>query len=168
TQTFTFDACTNGQGRLCKVADPHGELTYTYDPQGRVLTQGQRIGSSSVSFGQAYVYDPQGRLAGIGYPGNVSVGYGYTAGRVTAMSVKIGSTTHSVATDIRYRPYGPMTGWTYGNGLTRAYAFDEGYAAGDERLTSLLTLNGSTPVQGLTYAYDKMNRITRIANAVNT
>src|SRR5690606_35131174 len=48
TQTFAYDTCTRGKGRLCKVTDPHGELTYTYSPQGQVLSQGQRIGTSSV------------------------------------------------------------------------------------------------------------------------
>lgn len=163
TQAFTYDNCTNGKSRLCKIADPHGELTYTYNPQGRVLTQGQKIGTSTVSFGQTYVYDNLGRLTGVNYPGGVSAGYGYANGQLAAMTVKIGSTTHNVATNITRLPFGPVTGWTYGNGLTRAIAYDL-----DGRPTSVRTnVSWNTAVQNLAYLYDQNDQITRITNAID-
>ncbi len=163
TQTFTYDNCLNGKTRLCKIADPSGELTYTYSPQGRVLTQGQKIGASPVNFNQSYTYDTMGRLTGIGYPGGVSVGYGYNNGRVRAMTVKIGSTTHNVATRILYQPFGPASSWDYGNGLARNVNYDM-----DGRVMSVQTWNGGSFVQRLGYEYTIANEISKITNHVNS
>ncbi len=161
TQTFTYDACGNGKGRVCRITDPHGELTYTYTPQGNVLTQGQSMAGSSINFGQAYAYDNMGRLTGISYPGGVSVGYGYTLGRLSAMTVKVGAATHNVVTGMQYQPWGPVTGWTYGNGLTRHAVYDQ-----DGRMTTLRTRNGNTNFQNLAFTYERTDRIARIANGM--
>ncbi|KRG82994.1 hypothetical protein ABB34_13285 [Stenotrophomonas daejeonensis] len=162
-QTFAWDTCSNGKGRLCGVADSKGELTYTYTPQGQLLTQGQKIGTSTVNFGQSYAYDNLGQLTGISYPGGVSVGYGYLLGQVQAMTVKIGSTTHNVATQLRHEPFGPLSSWTYGNGLMRTASFDM-----DGRLTALSTRNGAAYSQKLDYQYTTANEISRITNAAIT
>ena len=161
-QVFVYDTCTNGKGRLCKVADPHGELTYTYSPQGQVLTQGQTIARSAINFGQAYVYDDVGRLTGISYPGGVSAGYGYANGHLSAMTAKIGNTIHNVATNIRYLPFGPATSWDYGNGLTRDLSYDQ-----DGRLTKLNTKNGTAFIQRLSYGYTPYDEISGVTNHVN-
>ena len=168
TQAFIYDTCASGKGRVCKVADPSGELTYTYSPEGLRLTQGQKIGTSSVNFGQVYVYDSLGRLTGISYPGGVSVGYGYTLGHLTAMTAKIGSTTHNVATNIQYMPLGPATGWTYGNGLTRNLLYDQNNTVGDRRLTGVKTMNGGSTLQSLLLAYDAGDQVSRIMNYIDT
>jgi len=162
-QTFAYDSCTNGKGRLCKVTDPQGDLTYAYSPQGRVLSQGQKIGSSTVNFGQAYAYDNVDRLTGIAYPGGVSVGYGYNNGQLSAMTVRIGTTTHNVATNLQYQPLGPVKSWTYGNGLTRGLSYDL-----DTRLTELSTKNGSAFVQRLEYQYTPHDEVQKITNHTNT
>ena len=162
-QTFAYDTCSNGKGRLCRVADPHGELTYTYSPQGQVLTQGQKIGSSTVNFGQAYAYDDLGRLTGISYPGGVSAGYGYASGRLTAMTVKIGSTTHNIATNIQYEPFGSIKNWNYGNALVRNQSYDQ-----DGRLTELGTKNGGAFMQRLGYQYTVHDEVQKITNHANT
>ncbi len=162
-QTFTYDNCLNGKTRLCKIVDPTGELTYAYSPQGQVLTQGQKIGVSPVNFNQSYVYDNMGRLTGIGYPGGVSVGYGYNSGRVKAMTVKIGSATHNVATRMLYQPFGPASSWDYGNGLTRNMNYDM-----DGRVVGIYTQNGGTFVQGLGLEYSNTNEISKITNYVNS
>ncbi|MEZ0470475.1 RHS repeat-associated core domain-containing protein [Luteimonas salinilitoris] len=160
-QSFTYDSCGNGKGRLCQVLDWYGQLDYTYSPEGQLLKQDQRIGTSSIDFGQAYSYDNMGRLVGISYPGGVSVGYGYTYGRLKAMTARINGTTRSVATNLQYEPLGAAANWTYGNGLTRNQTYDL-----DGRLTSLKTFNGSYTAQHLAYTYDSADQITRIANGV--
>lgn len=167
-QTFAYDNCPNGIGRLCKAIDPHGELTYTYSPQGQVLAQGQKIGDSTFNFGQAYTYDDIGRLTGISYPGGVSAGYGYAGGRLSAMTVRVGGTDHNVATSIQHQPLGPAKGWTYGNGLTRNLYYDQNFVAGDGRLTGLTTMNGGSTLQSLLLNYDAYDQITQITNFVNT
>lgn len=163
TQSFAYDGCGNGKGRLCTVTDPTGTLNYSYTPDGRRLTQHQTMAGSGIAFNQGYTYDAVGRLTGIAYPGSVSVGYGYANGRLRAVTARINGTTHNVTTNIAYQPFGPATGWTYGNGLTRTLAYDV-----DGRLTSLRTRDGSSNRQSLGYTYDTANRITRINNAVTT
>ncbi len=121
------------------------------------------IGASPVNFNQSYTYDTMGRLTGIGYPGGVSVGYGYNNGRVRAMTVKIGSTTHNVATRILYQPFGPASSWDYGNGLARNVNYDM-----DGRVMSVQTWNGGSFVQRLGYEYTIANEISKITNHVNS
>ncbi|WP_111266766.1 DUF6531 domain-containing protein [Marilutibacter maris] len=158
---FTYDACANGKGRLCQVWDEYGQLDYTYTPEGLLETQQQRIGGAS-GFDQGYAYDNLGRLTGISYPGNVSVGYGYSYGRVKTVTATIGGVTHTLASNIQYQPFGPMANLTYGNGLARTRLFDT-----DGRVTGIHTKNGSTSLQSLAYLYDKNDRITRITNGVD-
>lgn len=164
--TFTFDACTNGKGRMCTVTDPHGVQSYTYTPQGQKLTQGQTITGSSLDFGQAFAYDDLGRLTGISYPGGVSVGYGYLLDRVTAVTAVIGGTNYNVATGIGYQAFGPVTGWTYGNGTTRDLTYDQNYAAGDRRPTVIRTMNGGITLQRLVRTYDVADQATRTQDYV--
>lgn len=168
SHTFTWDNCTNGKGLPCRIADPHGELTFAYNPQGQITSRGQKIGPSSINFGQAYTYDNQGRLTGISYPAGVSVGYGYLHGRLSAMTARIAGTDFNVATGVKYQPFGPMTGWSYGNGLTRTYAFDQNAVVGDRRLTGVVTKNGATTLQSMLLAYNSHNEISKITNYVNT
>ncbi|MCF7223105.1 RHS repeat-associated core domain-containing protein [Marilutibacter chinensis] len=157
---FTYDTCTNGKGRLCQVWDWYGQLDYTYTPEGLLATQHQRIGGTA-GFDQGYAYDNMGRLTGISYPGNVSVGYGYSYGRVKAVTATINGVAHTLASNINYRPLGAMAGLTYGNGLTHTRTFDT-----DGRLTGLYTQNGSTSEHVLTYLYDEVGRISKITNGL--
>lgn len=162
THSYAYDTCSNGKGRLCKVTDPDGQLDYAYSPQGLLLSQAQRIGTSTLAFGQSYVYDGLGRLTGISYPGGVSVGYGYSYGRIKAMTTIINGVTHNVATNLQYQPFGPAENWTYGNGLTRLLPRDL-----DGRVTGVLTKNGSTSVQNLSYSYRANNAVTKLTNGIN-
>ncbi len=163
SHSYVYDSCSNGKGRLCRVTDPDGQLDYAYSPEGLLLSQAQRIGASTIAFGQAYAYDGLGRLTGISYPGGVSVGYGYSHGRIKTMTAIINGVTHNVATNIQYQPFGPAANWTYGNGLTRLLPRDL-----DGRVTGILTSNGSTHVQNLGYTYNANDQITKLTNGVNS
>ncbi|MBB1059567.1 RHS repeat-associated core domain-containing protein [Marilutibacter spongiae] len=167
TQEFAYDVCSNGKGRICRITDRTGELTYTYNPQGSRLTQGQRIGTSSINFDQAYAYDNLGRLTGISYPGGVSLGYGYSLDSLVAVTANIGGVAKNVATGIQHLPWGAIAGWTYGNGITRSHQYDQGYAIGDQRLTSIYSRNGSSFIQSRTLEYDTRDLITQIENGVS-
>lgn len=162
THTFAYDVCAGGKGRLCQVVDPKGQLDYTYSPQGWLLTQKQRIGSSAIAFDQAFAYDGLGRLTGISYPGSVAVGYAYESGRLSAMTATIGGVVKTVASDLAYQPFGPLVGLTYGNGLTRGHNFDT-----DGRLTGISTMNASSVIQSLTFQYNVNDEITKITNGAN-
>ena len=43
TYTFTYDAGTNGKGRLTGASDFAHSMTWSYDSQGRVINKGQTI-----------------------------------------------------------------------------------------------------------------------------
>ncbi|WP_187775837.1 RHS repeat-associated core domain-containing protein [Luteimonas suaedae] len=161
TQSFAYDSCSNGKGRLCQVVDPYGQIDYTYTPEGLPVTRQQKIGNAG--FDQSYAYDNMGRLTGISYPNNVAVGYGYRYGRVRAVTATINGATHTIANNIDYRPFGPMAGLNYGNGLAHTRAYDI-----DGRLTGIYTKNGSTNVQSLDYLYDMNDRITRMTVGTNS
>lgn len=163
SKVLSYDNCPNGKGMVCGVADPYGELGYAYNAQGSVTAQSQRIGTSSIDFGQAYVYDSVGRLTGISYPGGVSAGYAYVNGRLAAMTVGIGGVQQTVATQFESLPHGPVRGWTFGNGLKRATHYDP-----DGRLTELSTIDGASFVQRLTYEYTSHNEIRQIYNHVDS
>jgi RHS repeat-associated protein len=157
---FTFDTCTNGLGRLCRIVDPSGQLDYAYTPEGRITTQLQNI-LGATGYNQSFNYDTMGRLAGISYPNGVAVGYGYSYGRVKAVTVTVNGVTQTMASNLRYRPFGPMADLTYGNGLVHTRLFDS-----DGRVTGRFTKSGSTNELSLAYLYDANERITRITNGV--
>lgn len=163
TQTFTWDSCTNGKGRLCGVSDPTGTLAWTYNSAGEPLSQAQTMAGSGIAFNQGYVYDAAGRLTRINHPGSVSVLYDYTRNHVTGVRAIVGGSTQNVATGIGYQPFGAMTGWTYGNGLVRNQLW---HASG--RLSELNVKNDSANVQRLAYGYNAADAITKIANHVNS
>lgn len=162
SHTFAFDNCQNGKGRLCRVTDAHGQLDYSYSPEGWLLAQQQKIGSSSIDFGQGFAYDGLGRLTRVDYPSGVSVHYSYSLGRLAAMQATVGGATFDVATGVTYLPFGGVASWTYGNGLSRLYSRDL-----DGRLIGLSTKNGSSDIrQSLTFGHNAANEITGITNAV--
>ena len=163
TQTFTYDTCSNGKGMLCQVLDPTGQLNYTFTPQGQVLTKKQKIGTSNIAFDQGFAYDNMGRVTGISYPGGVSTGYGYSNGKLTTMTAIIGGVTKTVASGLLYQPFGPVVEMTYGNGLQRTVATDL-----DGRPTALMTKNGSTALQSLSYLHSANDEITKVTNGLNT
>lgn len=158
---FAWDNCTYGVGRLCKVTDPHGELAYTWDAEGWLAAQAQKIGASAIAFGQTYARDAAGRLTGVSYPGGVSVGYGYTNGELRSMTATVGGTTHTVVNAVTTLPFGPASGWTHGNGLVREQSWNP-----QGLLTALGVRNGSTWLQQLTYTHDGAQRITGLTNHV--
>lgn len=164
THSFSYDTCSNGKGRLCKVTDASGRgtLAYTYSPEGWLLTQAQTIGSSAIDFGLNYSYDELGRLIRIDYPNGVIARYSYIRGRLVNMGVEVGGVRHSVISNPTHQPFGGLTGWTYGNGLTRAYSYDL-----DGRLIGVSTKNGTSDIrQSLTFGYNDANEIMGITNAV--
>jgi RHS repeat-associated protein len=166
---YGYDWCVNGKGRQCNADGPNSIIHYQYELDGRIrvrreLTTGNGVQSD---YWTNYSYDAIGRLSAITYPNGMAVGYGYSVGKQTAMAVNIGGATSNVITNAKYQAYGPIAEWTYGNGLTRSYGFDQNYTAGDGRLTSIATMNGTTSLQSLQYGYDANDRITKITNAVN-
>ncbi|PPU65308.1 RHS repeat-associated core domain-containing protein [Xanthomonas pisi] len=167
TMSYGYDWCSNGKGRQCNADGPNSMIRHEYEPDGRMrtrreLTTGGGVQSDYWTF---YYYDAQGRPNAITYPNGIAVGYGYTSGRQTSMTVNINGNVSNVVTGTQFRPFGAMVSWFHGNGLPRGLLYDV-----DGRLLAIRVLNGSTEntaLQSLTYSYDSLNRITRIANGIN-
>ena len=69
TTSFTYDAGTNGAGRLTGASDANHSLSWTYDAQGRASGKSQTVGAITKS-----------------------VGYGYTNGNLTSLTTPSGQT----------------------------------------------------------------------------
>lgn len=157
TQTFTFDTCTNGIGRLCAAADATGTTSYSYSPEGWMTVRGFSIGGTAYSLG--YGYNALGQITTVVYPDGNQALYSYTNGVVSTVQVKTGSTVVNAATGVSYQPNDlAMAQWTAGNGLVNTLSYNA-----DGRLTGI-----SVPsVQSLGLSYDAANRINGITNGID-
>jgi RHS repeat-associated protein len=145
---FSYDAGTNGVGRLTGAADANHSLSWTYDVLGRVTGKGQTIGTVTQSVGYAYT---NGDLVSLITPSGQTVTYGYTNHRITSVSVN-GTTLLSGVT---YDPFGPANAWTWGNATTVSRAFDQD--GNPSQITTAGATNG--------YTVDNASRITAISDS---
>lgn len=147
-QTWIYDQCTNGIGRLCGTSDGVTAKGYEYTKDGKISVQATSI--NGVSYPIYWTYDSYGRLESESRQNeSYKVTYSYDAlSRVNSVKIKIDGVEHTVVSGIEYEPYGGIKNWTYGNGLTRVANYDTNY-----RLTSL---------NNLSYSYDVNNLIREI------
>lgn len=164
TETYGYDTCTNGKGRLCSADITNSSIDYSYDQQGRVVSRvdGIVVAGVSSSFTTGYLYDAFGRLSKLTYPNGEVATYAYLSGQPSSVTVTIGGVIKNVITGIAYEPLGPASAWTYGNGLARSYGRDLG-----GRLTSQSTKNGTVNLQSLTYGYNANDLVTQITNTLD-
>lgn len=158
TQTFGFDACTNGKGRLCSANEGSTTIGYAYTPTGQLASQTSNI--AGTAYALSYTYDVLDHVTAVTYPGGNQATYHYNAMReVDTVSAVIGGVTTTVASSVTHKPYGPLASLTYGNGLNRTLAYDHNY-----RPTSIAT----GTLQSLALSYDTGSRVTQIANGINS
>lgn len=149
--TYTYDQGTNGLGRLTSVSDADSSLSWTYDAQGRVLSQTQTIGAGgnapAYSYMQSYQYNSAGQLTQVTYPSGSVLTYTYDGlGRVQSLS----QNGVVLLNSIQYRAFGGITGWTWGNGSSHTRTYDQNGALNYQTL-------GNT---GITYGYDAVGNLT--------
>ncbi len=143
---YQYDTGTHAIGRLIKMTDPAGITQWTYDPQGRVITQTQTTGTLNQVL--RYGYDASGRVAQLTYPSGKVISYGYDlAGNLA----QLGLNGQPLLNNIRYQPYGAVKEWTWGNGTLHSRAFDA-----DGRMVS--HPQGNAP---LSISYDSAGRIVQ-------
>lgn len=157
TQTFTYDVCANGLGRLCSASGANSKTTYVYTPEGWITGRGFAVGATSYSLG--YGYNALGQVTTVAYPDGNQAIYSYASGVVSAVQVKVNGVVSYVATNVAYQPNDlAMSQWTSGNGLTSTLTYDT-----DGRLTGI-----DVPgIQSLGFSYDAANRITAIGNGAD-
>jgi RHS repeat-associated protein len=151
TINFTYDAGTNGVGRLTGASDANHTLAWTYDPLGRVIGKGQTVGTITKSVGYAYT---NGDLVTLVTPSGQTISYGYTNHQIT--SVAVNGTT--IVTGVTYFPFGPVSGWTWGNTTAVSRTYDT-----DAKITQI-----STAGDAVNFGYDNAFRITGITDTGNS
>ena len=166
-QTFGYDGCVGGVGRLCTIDDPSGSTQYQYSPYGFMTRlslvykdpAGTVIGGGAMN----YSYDGFGRITEMsGDAPSDRLVYSYAYGKVTGLTFyPLSGPAIPIASYVEYEPYGPMTSFTYGNGLVRAESYDS-----DGRRVTTRTALGTNVVQGLTHTWNKDDRMTGLTNQV--
>jgi RHS repeat-associated protein len=148
TINFTFDAGTNGVGRLTGASDANHSLSWAYDGLGRVTGKGQVNGAIAQSVGYGYT---NGDLVSLITPSGQTVVYGYTNHRITSVSVN-GTT---ILSGVTYDPFGPANAWTWGNATTMSRTFDQD--GNPQQIVTAGVSNG--------YTIDNASRITAISDS---
>ena len=156
SQSFTYDTCANGIGRLCAAADTTGSVGYSYTPEGWISGRAFTVGSTSYTLG--YSYNAMGQVAAVVYPDGNQALYSYTNGVVSSVSLNVGGTTITGASQITYQPQDKaMAGWSSSNGLSTTLSYNT-----DGRLTGINVPN----VQSLGLSYDNADRIVQLTNGI--
>lgn len=104
----------NGIGRLTSTSHPAGSTQHTYDAQGRLLNDTQRVSSIGgansvqVTTNVVYTYDGAGNVASITYPSGRVVNFAYSGGLPSAVALaKDGATLPvSLIEQIQFSPFG--------------------------------------------------------------
>ena len=180
TINLTYDAGTNGIGRLTGASDANHSMSWTYDQHGRVINKSQTInappGSSPVSNQISYTYT-NGNLSSISVPGLGPIAYTYNTNHQITGVTYSGT---SVASNIAYEPFGPARGWTWGNGTTEVRLYNtDGNAslvAGiesvginyDSAFRIIGTNNSSNSALSWNFGYDGLDRLTSASEAGTT
>lgn len=196
TQTFTYDQTgtgyANGIGRLTSTDSPVSSSQYTYDAQGRLLTDIQRVKAATgantavVARTVTYGYDSAGNITSIVYPSGRKLAITYTGGVPTAMTLAPTATGTPVnlITGIQWEPFGGVKSWNWQMGAStqlyeRVYDTsgrlvryrigdhirDVTYDAGD-RITGythyLASTGAAVPTLNQTFGYDELGRLTSV------
>lgn len=157
-QTWVYDNCSNGVGRLCATADGVTSTGYGYTIAGQLAVQIKNI--AGVTYSTYWNYDGLGNLLEESRENeNNKVIYEYDElHRVSAVKFKTADTTQTIVSNVTYEPYGGIKNWTYGNGLSRQTSYDQDY-----RLIGITALG----VQNLSHQYNANNWITQINNGLD-
>jgi RHS repeat-associated protein len=165
TISLSYDAGTNGIGRLTGASDAYHSMSWAYDALGRVTGKGQVVAGVTKSVGYSYT---NGDLITLVTPSGQTVTFTYTNHQVTGISVN--STT--LLSGVTYDPFGPTTGWTWGNSTSVSRSYDQD---GDPNqiitagVTDGYTVDNAQRITGLsdsglssntwTFGYDLLDRV---------
>jgi RHS repeat-associated protein len=154
-RTFAYDICAYGKGKLCKITDASGFVSYTYNDFGRLATQVSIINGSTYT--ASWSYDSNERVISVKYPGGVEAQYTYdTQNNVKTVKAVVSGTTTTLAT-LSYYPFGAASNVTLGNGRVRTLTRDMNY-----RPASYITAG----IQSLAYGYDSTSQVKQITNSL--
>lgn len=153
-------------GRLTRIRDASGTMTYNYDHRGNLVTQRQSLAGGGDPLFLRYAYDLADRVIRMTYPSGRQVAYRRdNKGRVLSVQTRPSNTDEwtVLASGMRYEPFGPLTAAAYGNGLRLANNWGD-----DGRLVVRRLFKGSgSDLSRLAYEYDPDDNITRIRDLVD-
>ena len=185
----------NGIGQLAQTTHPAGLTRYTYDPQGRVLTDTQQVnpaaGANTAQINETvtYTYDAAGHVTSIVYPSGRKLSVTYVSGQPTALSLAKDTATPAtpLISAIQWEPFGAAKSWQWQmasgpQGYNRVHDIhgrlvryqlgdtirDLTYDAGD-RISAYthyaVATAAATPVYDQRFGYDELGRLTGITAA---
>jgi RHS repeat-associated protein len=168
--TWSYDAGSNGIGRLAGMTDESGSTAYSYDLHGRLLNKIQTVKFGTRTFTQtlSYQYDSSGRLSQTTYPSGTQISTLYGVdGRPS--EIRVNGT--ALIQNITYQPFGAVKGWTWGNGQVHNRSFDlDGritqHPIGSDTRTltydaasQIIQTSDTNPAYNRGYSYDELGRL---------
>ncbi|MGQ0699157.1 MAG: RHS repeat-associated core domain-containing protein [Panacagrimonas sp.] len=170
--SYTYDTCTNGKGRLCSASNTASTDSYTYTPTGQLDSQTSVI--NGTSYLTTRTYDELDRVKSIRYPGGPHALYAYNnQGQVTSVKTASGGVTDIVANTFQYKHFGPAAEYKLGNGTVRTFGYDLNFRPTSnspdlsfihsifDNLTAIGDGNGPYATQ---YSYDAVSRLTQVGS----
>jgi YD repeat-containing protein len=174
TAVYAYDLGANGVGRLGKITDSSGSISYAYDQHGRTKSETRVI--AGASFVTSYDYNAAGQLSAMTYPSGRKIDYVRdTVGRITALTTMMNGSVVPLVSEVSYAPFGSVQALRLGNGLQQTRGRDL-----DGRITSFglssktvaLTYDAASriksiadmanPSGGTSYGYDTLDRLTSV------
>jgi len=137
---------------------------YDYDILGRLTTATTTI--ENEVFVMKYDYNLNGDIKEIQYPNAWKVAYSFDSiGQVNGVSLDKGQGPMSIVNNIVYNQNGQMTHLERANGVVSDYTYDPQQ---NFRLTDLISTQGATTLQDISYTYDNIGNITNITDSSDT
>ena len=85
-EMYEYDQGENAKGRLTKIIDSSGSMSFTFDSKGNISSKTQTI--EDKSFTTSFSYDEQGRLLTKTYPSGKVLSYAYShEGEMSSISI---------------------------------------------------------------------------------
>ena len=112
---------SNGVGRLTSTSFPAGTTQYTYDAQGRLLTNTQRVvanasaNSAQITSTVGYTYDAAGHITSLTYPSGRKLSVSYTNGVPSTLALGKDAVTTPVnlISAIQWESFGGVKSWLW-------------------------------------------------------
>jgi RHS repeat-associated protein len=163
TESFTYDSCSNGAGKLCEVSDSSGTTAFSYDALGRMTGRAWSGLSGSVASGVTlsvgYGYNSLGQKTSMVYPSGkvVAITYG-ASGKQSSVSYN----SSSIASGVSWDANDHLLGWTFGMaGLPAASQNVSMTYDWDGQLSAL------NDIDARTYSYNNNGQATGIADSAS-
>ncbi|QQO10706.1 toxin TcdB middle/N-terminal domain-containing protein [Breznakiella homolactica] len=167
-------AGSNSAGRVTKIEDASGSITYTYGKLGQVVEETRTIGLLPASRNEtktksmAYAGNYLGQMERIEYPDGEVVRYEYNSGgQIRSVTGKRGVTTYPYVKDIGYDEYGQRRYIRYGNDVETWYTY-QAERRWLDGIETKLGIGSAQQYQNITYDFDTVGNVKGYENRNST